>query len=175
MGRIFRITELPGISTEWGSGNAYRCAATRLPNICPLIDSSAPGSILRFAHPTRCALPKITGYPDYPESTMPGSLDDLIREPYEFIETQSFTILSRPDAKNVIERQTRRLWQREMPPGRRLLPWNRRLMNWSAVALPMASTTTVWWFADSLEEVGKSLAAARSKPTMAVSRPPWLI
>ncbi|RFU44221.1 VirB4 family type IV secretion/conjugal transfer ATPase [Paraburkholderia sp. DHOC27] len=42
---------------------------------------------------------------DYPEETEPGMLDGLLYGDFEYIETQSFTILDRPTAKEALERQ----------------------------------------------------------------------
>ena len=101
---------------------------------------------------------------DYPEYTMPGSLDDLMREPYEFIETQSFTILSRPDAKTVMERQTRQLLATEDAAGSQIAAMDQALDELISGRFAYGEYHySLVVFADSLDEVGKSLAAARSK------------
>ncbi|SHL17501.1 VirB4 family type IV secretion/conjugal transfer ATPase [Paraburkholderia terricola] len=46
---------------------------------------------------------------DYPEETEPGMLDGLLYGDFEYIETQSFTILDRPTAKEALERQRNQL------------------------------------------------------------------
>ena len=46
---------------------------------------------------------------DYPEDTEPGILDGLLYGDFEYIETQSFTILDRPSAKEALERQRNQL------------------------------------------------------------------
>ncbi|MFP3247028.1 MAG: VirB4 family type IV secretion/conjugal transfer ATPase, partial [Paraburkholderia sp.] len=46
---------------------------------------------------------------DYPEQTEPGILDGLLYGDFEYIETQSFTILDRPSAKEALERQRNQL------------------------------------------------------------------
>ncbi|MFP6559411.1 VirB4 family type IV secretion/conjugal transfer ATPase [Paraburkholderia sp. B3] len=46
---------------------------------------------------------------DYPEETEPGILDGLLYGNFEYIETQSFTILDRPSAKEALERQRNHL------------------------------------------------------------------
>ncbi|WP_028203773.1 VirB4 family type IV secretion/conjugal transfer ATPase [Paraburkholderia nodosa] len=46
---------------------------------------------------------------DYPEETEPGMLDGLLYGDFEYIETQSFTILDRPTAKAALERQRNQL------------------------------------------------------------------
>ncbi len=95
---------------------------------------------------------------------MPGSLDDLMREPYEFIETQSFTILSRPDAKTVMERQTRQLLATEDAAGSQIAAMDQALDELISGRFAYGEYHySLVVFADSLDEVGKSLAAARSK------------
>ncbi|MEK6291351.1 MAG: VirB4 family type IV secretion/conjugal transfer ATPase [Paraburkholderia tropica] len=46
---------------------------------------------------------------DYPEETEPGILNGLLYGDFEYIETQSFTILDRPTAKEALERQRNQL------------------------------------------------------------------
>ncbi|MFX1671613.1 VirB4 family type IV secretion/conjugal transfer ATPase [Paraburkholderia sp. A2WS-5] len=46
---------------------------------------------------------------DYPEHTEPGILNGLLYGEFEYIETQSFTILDRPSAKEALERQRNQL------------------------------------------------------------------
>jgi type IV secretion system protein VirB4 len=46
---------------------------------------------------------------DYPEDTEPGMLNGLLYGDYEYIETQSFTILDKPTAKEALERQRNQL------------------------------------------------------------------
>ncbi|WP_175964280.1 VirB4 family type IV secretion/conjugal transfer ATPase [Burkholderia pyrrocinia] len=46
---------------------------------------------------------------DYPEDTEPGMLNGLLYGEFEYIETQSFTILDKPTAKEALERQRNQL------------------------------------------------------------------
>jgi len=46
---------------------------------------------------------------DYPEQTEPGMLNGLLYSEFEYIETQSFTVLDRPSAKEALERQRNQL------------------------------------------------------------------
>ncbi|MBW9105093.1 VirB4 family type IV secretion/conjugal transfer ATPase [Paraburkholderia phenoliruptrix] len=46
---------------------------------------------------------------DYPEDTEPGMLNGLLYGDFEYIETQSFTILDKPSAKEALERQRNQL------------------------------------------------------------------
>lgn len=58
---------------------------------------------IRMADATRYAA--LLDLKDYPEETEPGMLDGLLYGDFEYIETQSFTILDRPTAKEALERQ----------------------------------------------------------------------
>ena len=46
---------------------------------------------------------------EYPAQTGPGSFDNLLRVPHEFIATQSFAIIDRPDAAKQIDRVARQV------------------------------------------------------------------
>ena len=46
---------------------------------------------------------------DYPEETEPGMFNGLLYGDFEYIETQSFTILDKPSAKEALERQRNQL------------------------------------------------------------------
>ncbi|WP_414125403.1 VirB4 family type IV secretion/conjugal transfer ATPase [Burkholderia territorii] len=46
---------------------------------------------------------------DYPEATEPGMLNGLLYGDFEYIETQSFTLLDKPTAKEALERQRNQL------------------------------------------------------------------
>ncbi len=46
---------------------------------------------------------------DYPETTEPGQLNALLESPFEFVLAQSFSILSRPAAKDYLQRHQRNL------------------------------------------------------------------
>jgi type IV secretory pathway VirB4 component len=46
---------------------------------------------------------------EYPAQTGPGSFDNLLRVPHEFIATQSFAIVDRPEAAKQIERVSRQV------------------------------------------------------------------
>lgn len=54
---------------------------------------------------------------DYPSHTEAGCLNDLLYEPYEFIETQSFTTLAKSTAKAAIETQQKQLISTEDSAG----------------------------------------------------------
>lgn len=54
---------------------------------------------------------------DYPQTTDAGCLNSLLYTPYEYIETQSFSILDKPTAKDKLERQRNQLISTEDAAG----------------------------------------------------------
>ena len=46
---------------------------------------------------------------EYPSATGPGSLDNLLRVPHQFIATQSFAVIDKPEAARQIERVSRQV------------------------------------------------------------------
>ncbi|MGL1590390.1 hypothetical protein ACSTHH_23435, partial [Vibrio parahaemolyticus] len=46
---------------------------------------------------------------EYPAQTGPGSFDNLLRVPHEFIAAQSFAIVDRPEAAKQIDRVSRQV------------------------------------------------------------------
>ncbi|CAB3782233.1 VirB4 family type IV secretion/conjugal transfer ATPase [Pararobbsia alpina] len=80
------------------------------------IREALPTSRLFFAAETiEIRMPSATRYAalldlkDYPEDTEPGMLNGLLYGDFEYIETQSFTILDRPSAREALERQRNQL------------------------------------------------------------------
>lgn len=65
------------------------------------VEIRMPGGATRYA--------ALLDLKDYPEETEPGMLDGLLYGDFEYIETQSFTILDRPTAKEALERQRNQL------------------------------------------------------------------
>jgi type IV secretion system protein VirB4 len=59
--------------------------------------------------PTATRFAAMLDMKDYPEDTEPGMLNGLLYGDFEYIETQSFTILDRPSAKEALERQRNQL------------------------------------------------------------------
>ncbi|WP_071333364.1 VirB4 family type IV secretion/conjugal transfer ATPase [Burkholderia contaminans] len=64
---------------------------------------------LEIRTPTRTRYAALIDLKDYPEQTEPGMLNGLLYGDFEYIETQSFTVLDRPSAKEALERQRNQL------------------------------------------------------------------
>ena len=84
----------------------------RVPMRYGRINEYLPTSRLFFANETiEIRTPRETRYAaildfaDYPEEAEPGILNPILYEEYEFIETQSYAILNKHDAKDALKRQ----------------------------------------------------------------------
>ncbi|MBD3849154.1 VirB4 family type IV secretion system protein [Bosea sp. SSUT16] len=64
---------------------------------------------IRGAGPTDTRFGAMVSIREYPAQTGPGSLDNLLRVPHEFIATQSFAIVDRPEAAKQIDRVSRQV------------------------------------------------------------------
>ncbi len=64
---------------------------------------------MRGAGPTDTRFAAMVSIREYPAQTGPGSFDNLLRVPHEFIVTQSFAIVDRPEAAKQIERVSRQV------------------------------------------------------------------
>ncbi|WP_118181173.1 VirB4 family type IV secretion/conjugal transfer ATPase [Paraburkholderia phosphatilytica] len=67
------------------------------------------GENLEIRTPTATRYAALLDLKDYPEQTEAGMLNGLLYGEFEYIETQSFTILDRPGAKEALERQRNQL------------------------------------------------------------------
>ncbi|PYE25427.1 type IV secretion system protein VirB4 [Paraburkholderia silvatlantica] len=101
---------------------------------------------------------------DYPEDTEPGMLNGLLYGDFEYIETQSFTILDRPSAKEALERQRNQLIAGEDVAVSQVEAMDRaldELINGDFVLGEYHYSLAV--LGDTLDEVSKSTAKARSQ------------
>lgn len=64
---------------------------------------------IRGAGPADTRFGAMVSIREYPAQTGPGSFDSLLRVPHEFIATQSFAIVDRPEAARQIDRVTRQV------------------------------------------------------------------
>ncbi|MBY8605982.1 VirB4 family type IV secretion/conjugal transfer ATPase [Burkholderia arboris] len=87
-----------------------------VPVACGRICDTLPTSRLFFHRekleirtPTRTRYAALLDLKDYPEQTEPGMLNGLLYGNFEYIETQSFTVLDRSSAKEALERQRNQL------------------------------------------------------------------
>ncbi|HPN02274.1 MAG TPA: hypothetical protein PKV03_12650, partial [Methylotenera sp.] len=67
------------------------------------------GEKLEIRAPNQKRFAALLDLKDYPENTDSGCLNGLLYTPYEYIETQSFSILDKPTAKDKLERQRNQL------------------------------------------------------------------
>jgi len=67
------------------------------------------GERIEIRAPNRVRYGALLDLKDYPEDTEPGILNGLLYGDYEYIESQSFTILDKPSAKEALERQRNQL------------------------------------------------------------------
>ena len=89
------------ISLQEGPIYNYLCAARILPS-----DSAG---IVQMEHPTRRSFVGYLDLQDYPEFTEPGLNNCLYDGDYEFIETQSFSFLTKGEGVSAIKKQQRRM------------------------------------------------------------------
>ncbi|PZR44918.1 VirB4 family type IV secretion/conjugal transfer ATPase [Paraburkholderia fungorum] len=101
---------------------------------------------------------------DYPEDTEPGMLNGLLYGDFEYIETQSFTILDRPGAKEALERQRNQLIAGEDVAVSQIEAMDRaldELVNGDFVLGEYHYSLAV--LGDTLDDVSRSVAKARTQ------------
>ncbi|WP_144155274.1 VirB4 family type IV secretion/conjugal transfer ATPase [Paraburkholderia sp. BCC1885] len=101
---------------------------------------------------------------DYPDESEPGMLNGLLYGDYEYIETQSFTILDRPSAKEALERQRNQLIAGEDVAGSQIAAMDHALndlVNGDFVLGEYHYSLAV--LGDSAAQVGKHVATARTQ------------
>ncbi|WP_213305875.1 VirB4 family type IV secretion/conjugal transfer ATPase [Paraburkholderia sacchari] len=101
---------------------------------------------------------------DYPEDTEPGLLNGLLYGDFEYIETQSFTVLDKPTAKEALERQRNQLIAGEDVAVSQVEAIDRALddlINGDFVLGEYHYSLAV--LGDTLDEVSRSIAKARTQ------------
>ncbi|MGU7811644.1 VirB4 family type IV secretion/conjugal transfer ATPase [Burkholderia sp. AW49-1] len=114
--------------------------------------------------PTRTRFAAMLDLKDYPEETEPGMLNGLLYEDFEYVETQSFTILDKPTAKEVLERQRNQLIAGEDAAVSQVEALDRALddlINGSFVLGEYHYSLAV--LGDTLGELSRSVAKARTQ------------
>jgi type IV secretion system protein VirB4 len=102
-------------------------------------------------------------FKDYPEFSEPGILNPILYDDYEYIETQSFTILNKSDAKTVLERQRNQLIAAEDSGTSQIQAMNDatdQLINGTFVMGEYHYSLAI--FGGSSEEVSRNVAKARA-------------
>lgn len=101
---------------------------------------------------------------DYPDESEPGMLNGLLYGDFEYIETQSFTILDKPGAKEALERQRNQLIAGEDVAGTQIAAMDEALndlVNGDFVLGEYHYSLAV--LGDSPANVGKHVAKARTQ------------
>ncbi|CAG4910914.1 VirB4 family type IV secretion/conjugal transfer ATPase [Paraburkholderia saeva] len=101
---------------------------------------------------------------DYPEDTEPGMLNGMLYGDFEYIETQSFTILDKPSAKEALERQRNQLIAGDDVAVSQVEAMDRALddlINGDFVLGEYHYSLAV--LGDTLDEVSRSVAKARTQ------------
>ncbi|RQR75260.1 VirB4 family type IV secretion/conjugal transfer ATPase [Burkholderia sp. Bp9015] len=114
--------------------------------------------------PTATRFAAMLDLKDYPEDTEPGMLNGLLYGDFEYIETQSFTILDKPTAKEALERQRNQLIAGEDVALSQVDAIDRALddlINGNFVLGEYHYSLAV--LGDSLNEVSRSVAKARTQ------------
>ncbi|WP_175684057.1 VirB4 family type IV secretion/conjugal transfer ATPase [Burkholderia cenocepacia] len=114
--------------------------------------------------PTATRFAAMLDLKDYPEDTEPGMLNGLLYGDFEYIETQSFTILDKPTAKEALERQRNQLIAGEDVALSQVDAIDRALddlINGNFVLGEYHYSLAV--LGDSLNEVSRSIAKARTQ------------
>lgn len=119
---------------------------------------------IEFRMPAATRFAAMLDLKDYPEDTEPGLLNGLLYGEFEYIETQSFTILDKPSAKEALERQRNQLIAGEDVAVSQVEAMDRALndlINGDFVLGEYHYSLAV--LGDTLEDVSKGVAKARAQ------------
>ncbi len=114
--------------------------------------------------PTKTRFAAMLDLKDYPEDTEPGMLNGLLYGDFEYIETQSFTILDKPTGKEALERQRNQLIAGEDVAVSQVEAIDQaldELINGNFVLGEYHYSLAV--LGDTLDEVSRSIAKARTQ------------
>ena len=121
------------------------------------------GEKLEIRAPNKKQFAALLDLKDYPEGTDSGCLNGLLYTPYEYIETQSFSILNKPTAKDKLERQRNQLISTEDAGKSQIEALNAaldQLINGDFVVGEYHYTLAV--LGNTLDETTRNMAHARS-------------
>ncbi|MBL8577270.1 MAG: VirB4 family type IV secretion system protein [Mesorhizobium sp.] len=106
------------------------------------------------------------GFKEYPARTRPGMFDGLLTVPYELILTQSFSFLSKSDAKTVMGRKQNQMVSAGDKAGSQLEELDDALDDLESNRFVLGDHhLTVTVFADSVKELTDNLAKSRTHLT----------
>lgn len=113
--------------------------------------------------PTSTRYAAMLDFSDYPEETQPGILNAILYDSYEYIETQSFSMLSKYDAQEALKRQRNQLVASEDAAQSQIYAIDNAIeavVNGTFVMGDYHYSLAV--MGDSLEEVSKNVQEART-------------
>ena len=113
--------------------------------------------------PTATRHGALLDFKDYPQFSEPGLLNPLLYGDYEYIESQSFTILDKASAKQAMERQRNQLIASEDAAGSQIVAMDQALDDLIGGAFVMGDYHySLAVFGETPEQVSKNLAKART-------------
>jgi type IV secretion system protein VirB4 len=95
------------INGEWRRFPLPRCEINEI--LATSRSFFGKGGLMSLKGPTRTQFAGIVIFQEYPSTTCPGILNDLLHMPFEFVLTQSFTFLSKQVAAGRMSRQQARM------------------------------------------------------------------
>lgn len=151
----------------------------RVPMRYGRINEYLPTSRLFFANesieirtPKETRYAAILDFADYPEESEPGMLNPILYEEYEFVETQSYAILNKHDAKDALRRQRGQLIASEDSASGQIKAIDRAIeevVNGTYVMGDYHYSLTV--FGDSLDQLGINVGKASAALSEAGFKP----
>ncbi|MYN24798.1 VirB4 family type IV secretion/conjugal transfer ATPase [Duganella levis] len=98
------------------------CHDTRLADYLPVsrLHFGDSNGMLEIWHPEQRRFAGLLDFQDYPSTSQPGMNNAILYSDYEYIETQSFSMLGKRDALHVLDRQRGHLYAAQDPSTREI-------------------------------------------------------
>ena len=120
--------------------------------------------MLEIWHPSERKFVGFLDFQEYPKVSEPGMNNVILYGNYEYIETQSFAILNKREARTALERQMGQMVAAEDASPKEIEDMQRALDDLHDGAIEMGEYHfTLAIFGASLEDVSKNMSAARAK------------
>jgi type IV secretion system protein VirB4 len=120
--------------------------------------------MLEIWHPLAKKFVGFLDFQEYPKQSEPGMNNVILYGNYEYIETQSFSIKNKHDARSALERQLGQMVAAEDASPKELEDMNRALDDLHDGEIEMGEYHySLAIFGDSLEDVAKNMSSARAK------------
>lgn len=118
---------------------------------------------LEFRAPDRSSVAGALGIKEYPHPTVPGLFNELLRAPYEFVLTQSFTCMDKASARTALKRQRDRLESTEDDAEEQIEDLNQALNDLQSNKFTMGEHHLVLLVkADDVKALSNNIAEARA-------------